>query len=149
MLHRLILSQCSGFFEAGTSEDWSKAQARSRISDLSLGSGRALGSIGEDDETGRSVGSPTGDSPRWRYELDWGNKDDELPMLVQKVSIRLGVHVSQSKLTAATSLHLQHYSAVIIRLDRHLSRINHLHPRASFAQWPICRLYNQQLVYPT
>ena len=87
MLHRLILAQNSGFFEAGTSEDWSKAQSRGQ--GTGVGSGNTLGSIGEDEETGREQGRPTFPAAQggrfiWRYELDWGNRDDEVPMLVQK-----------------------------------------------------------------
>lgn len=86
MLHRLILAQNSGFFEAGTSEDWSRAQARSQSSGTGVGNG--LGRIGEDEES-REQGRPAFPGPHgqrflWRYELDWGNKDDEVPMLVQK-----------------------------------------------------------------
>ena len=87
MLHRLILTQNSGFFEAGTSEDWSKAQSRGQNS--GVGPGNTLGSIGEDEETGREQARSTypgaqGGRFIWRYELDWGNKEDEVPMLVQK-----------------------------------------------------------------
>ncbi|KAI4226478.1 MAG: hypothetical protein L6R36_003133 [Xanthoria steineri] len=89
MLHRLILAQCSGFFEASTSEDWSRAQAQGVTSTVGPPSS-GLAKIGEDDEYGREAGRPTlpvaapRDRHRWRYELDWGNKDDELPLLVQK-----------------------------------------------------------------
>lgn len=92
MLHRLILAQCSGFFEAGTSEDWSRAQARAHAADIGTAQSGMLSSIGEDNEStselgGRTpTGSQTHDKFRWRYELDWGNNDDEVPMLVQKVS---------------------------------------------------------------
>ena len=91
MLHRLILAQCSGFFEAGTSEDWSKAQAWTQTPGTVPKNGDGLASIGEEEEVyGREMIRPgpssiqTGDRPRWRYELDWGNKDDEVPMLVQR-----------------------------------------------------------------
>lgn len=93
LLHRLILAQCSGFFEAGTSQDWSRAQARAQSSGSGSGNGSSiLGRISEDEEAGRGTGRPpfsgaqTG-GVRWRYELDRGNKDEELPMLVQKVRI--------------------------------------------------------------
>lgn len=91
MLHRLILAQCSGFFEAGTSEDWSRAQARAQPSEATTTQGYPLDSIGENEESsGQSTGSaytgPQRDRFRWKYELDWGNGDDEVPMLVQKVS---------------------------------------------------------------
>jgi hypothetical protein len=86
MLHRLILAQNSGFFEAGTSEEWSRVQARGQTSGIGPGH---LGRIGEDEEAGGMQGRPTfpgAHSQRfiWRYELDRGNKDDEIPMLVQK-----------------------------------------------------------------
>lgn len=93
MLHRLILAQCSGFFEAGTSEDWSRAQARAHASETGTAQGGMLARIGEDDGSisergGRTpTGSQTLDKFRWRYELDWGNNDDEVPMLVQKVGV--------------------------------------------------------------
>lgn len=94
MLHRLILAQNSGFFEASTSEEWSRAQAqsqshpqrRSQIPELDGGLARV-------DEDGESLGgggrpamtaSQSGHMLRWRYELDGGAKDDEVPMLVQK-----------------------------------------------------------------
>ncbi|KAL9098130.1 MAG: hypothetical protein Q9163_006152 [Psora crenata] len=84
MLHRLILSQCSGFFEASTSEEWRKAQQNVNAQ------GNGLGRIREDgNEEGLTArpplsGSRQGERLRWRYELDWGNKDEEVPMLVQK-----------------------------------------------------------------
>ena len=87
MLHRLLLAQNSGFFEASTSEDWSRAQNRAQNS--STGPVNGLGRIGEDEETGREQGRPTFPGAQaqryiWKYELDWGNKDEEVPMLVQK-----------------------------------------------------------------
>ncbi|KAL8747331.1 MAG: hypothetical protein Q9184_007617 [Pyrenodesmia sp. 2 TL-2023] len=91
MLHRLILAQCSGFFEAGTSEDWSRAQAQGVAPTTAPAQGVALSNIGEEEEEyGRDASrpaiplAPPRDRYRWRYELDWGNKDDEVPMLVQK-----------------------------------------------------------------
>ncbi|KAL8861876.1 MAG: hypothetical protein Q9178_001745 [Gyalolechia marmorata] len=86
LLHRLILAQCSGFFEASTSEDWSRAQAQG-VAGPAQSNG--LANIGEEDEYGREADQPTlpvgptGDRYRWRYELDLENKDD-VPMLVQK-----------------------------------------------------------------
>lgn len=98
MLHRLILAQCSGFFEAGTSEDWSRVQARAQVADTEPSYSNRLARIGEDEEhSGRDVvrsgssNAQAGDRFRWRYELDWGNKDDEVPMLVQKVRTTLEV----------------------------------------------------------
>lgn len=86
ILHRLILSQCSGFFEASTSEEWSRQN------------GAGLGRIGEDGaddlpvHTGSSRVSSAqkaGDGRiRWRYELDWQD-DEDIPMLVRKVPFTL------------------------------------------------------------
>ncbi|KAL8784024.1 MAG: hypothetical protein Q9213_004212 [Squamulea squamosa] len=90
MLHRLILAQCSGFFEASTSEDWSRAQAQGVAPTAGPSQGSGLAKIGEEDEIERESDRPIlpialpRDRHRWRYELDWGNKDDEVPMLVQK-----------------------------------------------------------------
>jgi hypothetical protein len=103
LLHRLILAQCSGFFEAGTSEEWSRSQALQELQKNTSRPEQALAVIGEDAEAGQSgqPGQPgqsmleitaaqiTRASPgrrRWRYELDWDNAaEDEEPMLVQKV----------------------------------------------------------------
>ena len=90
-LHRLILSQCSGFFEASTSEEWTRAQQNG----TSHGQIHWLGRISEDDDDRTAVKPPMagprqGEKFRWYYELDWGNQDEEVPMLVQKVE-----HISQ------------------------------------------------------
>lgn len=93
MLHRLILAQSSGFFEAGTSEEWSRAQARAQAAETGSTPAGTLPRIGEDDESGSELGrSPSSGQPipnkfKWRYELDWGTNDDEVPMLVQKVDL--------------------------------------------------------------
>ncbi|OJK05038.1 hypothetical protein ASPACDRAFT_38606 [Aspergillus aculeatus ATCC 16872] len=91
LLHRLILTQCSGFFEASTRDGWSpQAPPRpsnpdpgvlSRISEdtSSLSNGSTLAQS----ESGGSSWSP--EKRRWKYELDWENKaEDEEPILVQK-----------------------------------------------------------------
>ena len=83
-LHRLILSQNSGFFEASTSEEWAKVQQNG------LPVEQGLGRIGEDEgDDARQSTRPlrNGEKIKLRYELDWGNKDDEVPMLVQRVCI--------------------------------------------------------------
>ncbi|KAJ5674098.1 hypothetical protein N7462_009537 [Penicillium macrosclerotiorum] len=92
LLHRLILAQCSGFFEASTSEDWSRqtvvapskpdgSGSLSRISeDDSLSNGSTLAQS----EQGALAVRPS-EKRRWRYELDWDNRaEDEEPILVQK-----------------------------------------------------------------
>lgn len=91
LLHRLILAQCSGFFEASTNEDWSRQNTSgvskpdgtlSRVSeDDSLSNGSTLA---QSDHGGNPV--RPGEKRRWRYELDWENRaEDEEPILVQKV----------------------------------------------------------------
>lgn len=72
LLHKLILTQCSGFFDAATSEEWSGAAAE--------------GSVAQNMSAAALARNPSGsrqDRKRWRYELDWGS-DDDVPMLVQK-----------------------------------------------------------------
>lgn len=92
LLHRLILSQCSGFFEASTSEEWSRFQSQESAS-AAIDSGSSLQSIAEDGSSilsrrGSAQGSTGPPKFRWRYELDWQNREsDEEPILVQKVSL--------------------------------------------------------------
>ena len=94
LLHRLILAQNSGFFEAGTSQEWSRSQALREAQNSASRPEQALARIGEDEEAGSVAPTITpqmlsGASPgrrRWKYELDWNNTDDdEEPILVQKV----------------------------------------------------------------
>ncbi|PGH29010.1 hypothetical protein GX50_08242 [[Emmonsia] crescens] len=108
LLHRLILARCSGFFDAGTSEEWSRVQALREAQMLEGGDNdvnanaitngngnsnaeRGLAIIRDEDEGGdglaahhrRASSAPT--KTRWRYELDWENREeDEVPILVQK-----------------------------------------------------------------
>jgi hypothetical protein len=101
LLHRMILAQWSGFFEASTSEEWSRVQTQREMQAEAgpvgpLGPDRGLPDIQEDELRSpwsgstvlgtRSVsGSPV--KKRWRYELDWENMGgEEEPILVQKVS---------------------------------------------------------------
>jgi hypothetical protein len=73
LLHRLILTQCSGFFEASTSQQWSRASEEPIRGELAR--------IGEDagnEVVRREV------KKRWIYELDSGVSKDDIPMLVQK-----------------------------------------------------------------
>ncbi|KAH1492544.1 hypothetical protein LV164_004265 [Aspergillus fumigatus] len=91
LLHRLILAQCSGFFEASTSEGWSRqGTARPQHSDTGVmsrisedNSSLSNGSTLAQSESGACGVHP--EKRRWRYELDWENKaEDEEPILVQK-----------------------------------------------------------------
>ncbi|KAI0182166.1 hypothetical protein GGR52DRAFT_527686 [Hypoxylon sp. FL1284] len=85
LLHRHTLTRCSGFFEASTSQEWSKAS----VLPLPEPSSRELARIGEEagrnggNEVARTVDSP-GPRRRWRYELDPGSGRDDIPMLIQK-----------------------------------------------------------------
>jgi hypothetical protein len=77
LLHRLILTQCSGFFDASTSQEWSRA------TDGGGAGGVELARIGDNAEAGSSRRDVTV-KKRWRYELDPGAGEDDIPMLVQK-----------------------------------------------------------------
>lgn len=97
LLHRLILAQCSGFFEASVNENWSRQStpvppkvdsSLSRVSEEdSLSNGSTV--VPSD---GGSKPARSGEKRRWRYELDWeGCAQDEVPILVQRVC--LGHHI--------------------------------------------------------
>lgn len=100
LLHRHTLTRCSGFFEASTSHEWSKASVLpalpeapptrdiSRIGEdsgvsVSFGSGTGSGRSSAEVARPRAT-SPGGSRKRWRYELDPGAGPDDIPMLVQK-----------------------------------------------------------------
>lgn len=94
LLHRLMLAQFSGFFDAGMSDEWSRAQQREIIRQEERRPEQALSIIGEE-LPGSDVSAPyitpeqvsrTAPSRRrWRYELNWATvNDDEEPILVQK-----------------------------------------------------------------
>lgn len=90
LLHRLILSQCSGFFKASTSEEWSRQaappKAEGTLSRISESSSLSNGSTLAQSDNGAI--SCISDKKRWRYELDWESKaDDEEPVLIQKVCL--------------------------------------------------------------
>ena len=91
LLHRLILSQYSGYFEAGTRAQWNAKPPE----DASEKLGGGLARISEVDSATAGSSSrassrerrPSQDVARrkWYYVLDWvAAGDDELPMLVQK-----------------------------------------------------------------
>ncbi|UNI16154.1 hypothetical protein JDV02_002620 [Purpureocillium takamizusanense] len=90
LLHRHTLTRCSGFFEASTSSEWSKARPL-------LAGGNELARIGEDpaslsDRIDGDAQGLTGAMPRkmWRYELDPGAGEGDVPMLVQRDDMRGG-----------------------------------------------------------
>lgn len=143
MLHRLILAQCSGFFEASTSEDWSRAQTQGIAPIAGPAQSHGLAKIGEEDEYGTEVGraalplAAPRDRYRWRYELDWGNKDDEVPMLVQKVvQVRPRENVPTNSLDRPAPLPCLAASRLIILQQLQARQL--LHHTASSAPLPPC-----------
>jgi hypothetical protein len=91
LLHRLILAQCSGFFEASTNEDWSRqttlgpSKPEGTLSRVSEDDSLSNGSTLVPSDHGGLAARP-GEKRRWRYELDWENRaEDEEVILVQKV----------------------------------------------------------------
>ncbi|KAI0445618.1 hypothetical protein F4803DRAFT_506750 [Xylaria telfairii] len=110
LLHRHTLTRCSGFFEASTSQEWSKATV---LPSLPEPPSRELSKIGE--EAGSNSGSdvttrPGATSPaprrRWRYELDSGVDRDDIPMLVQREANASGQASNQKPSAAATTTSL-------------------------------------------
>jgi len=91
LLHRFTLAQFSGFFDASTSDEWSRGQV---VRDPSSSQpDQALSVIGEESSHVSAIPGPSVSQPilappprrRWRYELDWENlEDDDEPILVQK-----------------------------------------------------------------
>jgi len=91
LLHRLILAQCSGFFEASTNEDWSRqissgpSKTDSSLSRVSEEDSLSNGSTVVPSDGGAQLARP-GEQRRWRYELDWDKRaQNEVPSLVQRV----------------------------------------------------------------
>lgn len=93
LLHRLILSQNSGFFAAGTREEWSGSATGAGRTGL----GGGLSQINEADSVTAGSSSRASsqerrpqyeqDRKRWYYELDWeAAGEDDAPMLVQRES---------------------------------------------------------------
>lgn len=97
LLHRHILTRCSGFFEASTSEEWSRVSGpdpstKPKIRQLAAGNEVACmnpnGSVLSQADSNTGAGQPSTlalpTKRRWRYELDPGHGDDDVPMLVQR-----------------------------------------------------------------
>ncbi|OAA67882.1 hypothetical protein SPI_00077 [Niveomyces insectorum RCEF 264] len=112
LLHRDTLARCSGFFEASTSKEWSRAHVvgeeggrqggcetdgqPNQESAHALTNGDELARLGEghgqrsssekDARTGSrgSAGNGAEVRQRWRYELDLGQDENDKPILVQK-----------------------------------------------------------------
>lgn len=89
LLHRLILTQCSGFFEAGTSDEWAVGVGEGSVAQNMSAAALA-----------RNPSSSRQERKRWRFELDWDSED--VPMLVQKVGAHPTIH------TTSTNNHSAH-----------------------------------------
>jgi hypothetical protein len=102
LLHRLILAQCSGFFEASTNEDWSRqttgpSKPEGTLSPVSEDDSMSNGSTLVPSDQG--VPTRPGEKRRWRYELDWENRaEDEEVILVQKVCVARRVQFREPSL---------------------------------------------------
>lgn len=84
LLHRLILSQCSGFFEAGTRAEWS-SQREGALARISEHEGSVAGSSRASSLERRPGFGLGAGVRRWKYVLDWqGAGEEETPMLVQR-----------------------------------------------------------------
>ena len=126
LLHKLILTQCSGFFEAGTSEEWS---------------GAAEGSVAQNMSAAALARNPSGsrqERKRWRYELEWSS-DDDVPMLVQKVRLPNSPQWNHTDTSTARTTCSSH----------HVWRRRPSSSRAQQARRPILRLPSQhdELLY--
>lgn len=105
LLHRHTLTRCSGFFEASTSDPWSKA-VDVVVPTNALAAGNELAKIGEETDgaggsAAKRIGTPR---KRWRYELDCGAEGDDIPMLVQKEEeTRPTITTTQSALGSLTN----------------------------------------------
>ncbi|KAG5922525.1 hypothetical protein E4U42_005437 [Claviceps africana] len=109
LLHRHTLTRCSGFFEASTSSEWSRARpllaGGNELARVGEDAPSSLdvppepdrfavgGDVGGDDDGGGGGGGDgavqagsgaTGPKRRWKYELDPGAGHGDVPMLVQK-----------------------------------------------------------------
>ncbi|TKA65956.1 hypothetical protein B0A55_10154 [Friedmanniomyces simplex] len=84
LLHRLILSQCSGFFEAGTRAEWS-GQPSNTLARISEAESVMAGGSSRASSQERRPAQDLQPKQRWRYLLDWQHAgDDGPPMLVRK-----------------------------------------------------------------
>lgn len=85
LLHRLILSQCSGVFEAGTRVEWSLGAGGGALPSINENESMTVGSSSRaSSREGRGSYELPG-KRRWRYVLDWEHAgEDEAPMLVQR-----------------------------------------------------------------
>jgi len=84
LLHRLILSQCSGFFEAGTRAEWSGQPCQS-LARINENESVTVGGSSRASSQERRPAQDLQPKQRWRYMLDWQHAgEDGPPMLVRK-----------------------------------------------------------------
>ncbi|KAK0651201.1 hypothetical protein B0T16DRAFT_386681 [Cercophora newfieldiana] len=131
LLHRHTLTRCSGFFEASTSVEWSRAQlvpgspqsppplpgtaGAIEAAGTTTNGATGGGELARIDDRGRN--SEDGAKPplsssmavtpfkkRWRYELDPGTGDNDIPMLVQKEESSPAAAATATRLPASTSI---------------------------------------------
>ncbi|PTB61811.1 hypothetical protein BBK36DRAFT_1145416 [Trichoderma citrinoviride] len=144
LLHRHTLTRCSGFFEASTSSEWSRAQPM-------LPSGHELSRIGEDgpassgadgDASGQGGGT-TAPTRKWRYELDSGSGNNDIPMLVQREEPRADARSLGSSLfgpgpkTSSSSSRSSHSQS------NHHKSSSYSHP---MREMPSCFIYSRDEV---
>ncbi|KAI0518469.1 hypothetical protein F5B22DRAFT_644776 [Xylaria bambusicola] len=136
LLHRHTLTRCSGFFEASTSQEWSKATV---LPPLPEPSSRELSRIGED--TGSTTESEVATrqgatSPiprrRWRYELDAGVDRDDIPMLVQREANASNQTNNQKPSATSTSLFGGGNNSSSLNVPRNKGDHSRMHSTNSF-----------------
>ncbi|KAK3637681.1 hypothetical protein LTR56_013513 [Elasticomyces elasticus] len=85
LLHRLILSQCSGFFQAGTRAEWSGQQPSNALARINENESVTAGSSSRASSLERRSSQDMQPKQRWKYVLDWQHaRDDAMPMLVRQ-----------------------------------------------------------------
>ncbi|TDZ29676.1 hypothetical protein C8035_v004664 [Colletotrichum spinosum] len=84
LLHRQTLIRFSRFFEASTSYQWSKPVSDAGVTVLARLGDRPTGDSPSTVSNQRSAVEPATSRKQWRYVLDPGTGDGDIPMLVQK-----------------------------------------------------------------
>ncbi|KAK0367277.1 hypothetical protein LTR94_000274 [Friedmanniomyces endolithicus] len=92
LLHRLILSQCSGFFEAGTRAEWSGQPSQS-LARINENESVTVGGSSRASSQERRPAQDLQPKQRWRYMLDWQNTGDDGPPMLVSVPAKSGDEV--------------------------------------------------------
>ncbi|RDA87348.1 hypothetical protein CP532_2650 [Ophiocordyceps camponoti-leonardi (nom. inval.)] len=98
LLHRDTLARCSGFFEASTSSQWSRAQPVV---------GNELAHIREELSPSSASSSTVvldNTKQRWTYELRSGDRAGDVPMLVQKTDFPTTTTTTTTTTTSSSSI---------------------------------------------